>query len=97
MSSRNGPTQQPEPQESDPTNTPPLDEFLMQFLTELEDVQIPEKRSYTVQDHSSDGQARINIHKDGIADSPASPGDTIPEYYIRELDIVILNLNPTED
>jgi hypothetical protein len=81
--------------ETEPTTN--LDDFLLNTIVPLLDQpELPNTRRYTLQKQSSEGQARTNVHKDAINDTGAEPGDVIKQAYIRELNIVILDLNPQE-
>lgn len=61
------------------------------------ELDFPQKKSYTITVPGSGGGLRVSIHNDAIQDTPLSAGDEINEYYLRDLGIVILDLNPQED
>jgi hypothetical protein len=61
------------------------------------ELDFPQKKAYTITVPGSGGGLRVSIHNDAIQDTPLSAGDEVDEYYLRDLGIVILDLNPQED
>lgn len=63
------------------------------LLPHLSNQELPDKKQYSLQGLKND-MGRVNVHNKALNDTPLSPGDQLTQYYIQELGMVIIDLNP---